>query len=187
MIYNTLTDIELVEACRNNDVKAFDALFYRYSGKLYRYAMKYVNDAVIAEETMLDTMLWVWEKRQELQLKGDFAPYIFSAMKHAVIKAVTKKVRYELMHEPENGHRSLLAPPADERVHHHELETVFEQKLASLSPQRKLIFMMSRYEHLTHDQIARKLNLSVFTVKNHMKASLKYFREHLKAYTESTY
>ena len=52
-------------------------------GKLYRYAMKYVNDAVIAEETMLDTMLWVWEKRQELQLKGDFAPYIFSAMKHA--------------------------------------------------------------------------------------------------------
>src|SRR5690606_36436990 len=104
-----------------------------------------------------------------------------------VIKAITKKARYELLHEPEEMGRSLAAPSADEQVRRHELEDVFEQKLALLSPQRKLIFIMSRYENLTHDQIARKLNLSVFTVKNHMKASLKHFREQLKAYTESTY
>ena len=187
MIYNSLTDLQLIEACRNDDVKAFDALFNRYSEKLYRYAMKYINDTVIAEETMLDIMVWVWEKRQELQLKGEFAPYIFSAIRHAVMKAVIKKARYELIHQPEESGQAVAIPAADERVHSLELQILFEQKLALLSPQRKLIFIMSRYENLTHGQIANKLNLSVFTVKNHMKASLKYFRKQLRAYTESSY
>jgi RNA polymerase sigma factor (sigma-70 family) len=80
-----------LQECRKENLNAYNTLFDRYSSKLFNYPLKYVKDEQVAEEAMMDLMLWVWEKRHKIRLQGDFSPYIFRAMKNVTIKAIRKK------------------------------------------------------------------------------------------------
>ncbi|HMG11045.1 MAG TPA: sigma factor, partial [Mucilaginibacter sp.] len=38
----------------------------------------------LAEELVMDLMLWVWNKRETLEVKGDLSSYLFRAIKNAI-------------------------------------------------------------------------------------------------------
>ncbi|ASZ11277.1 RNA polymerase sigma-70 factor [Chitinophaga pendula] len=182
-----LSDDMLLAACRQENVKAFDVLFDRYAARLYHYALKYIKDEAVAEETMMDLMCWVWEKRHQLNEDIRFAPYIFRAMKNAVIKVLTRKPYATLpLEEKFADEITTSAHAADQRLSDMELNEAYHEMLDGLSQQRRLVFELSRHNNLSHAEIAKETNLSLFTVKNHIKASLTHFRRHLKDHLDIT-
>jgi RNA polymerase sigma-70 factor (ECF subfamily) len=48
--------------------------------------------------------------------------------------------------------------------------------LSELTPRQKEIFLLSREEGLTHDEIAKRLGISSNTVKNHIVTTLNFLR-----------
>ncbi|WP_295125453.1 RNA polymerase sigma-70 factor [uncultured Chitinophaga sp.] len=179
-----LPDDLLLDECRKGNTKAFDVLFNRYSGKLYHYALKYTSDEARAEEAMMDLMLWVWEKREQLPADIQFASYLFRAMKNAVIKIVTRRQGRTIPLEHIEEQLTTGAYEAGSRVACNELNNAYQQQLDQLSSQRQKVFILSRHNNLSHAEIAKEMNLSPFTVKNHIKASLSHFRDHLKDYAD---
>ena len=57
-------DEKLLQGIKNNDKKAFDNLFRKYYPMLCAYAKRFVSIAD-AEEIVQDTMLWIYEHRDE--------------------------------------------------------------------------------------------------------------------------
>jgi RNA polymerase sigma-70 factor (family 1) len=178
------SDVLLLEECKNDNTRAFEVLFERYSGKLYHYALKYVKNEAQAEEAMMDLMFWLWDRRHQLPPDIQLSAYLFRAIKNAVIKIMTRQqdrtIPLDLAGDP-------YADNADNHIYHAELQEVYDEKLQELSLQRQRVFRLSRHENMTHAEIAREMNLSLFTVKNHIKASLSYFRDHLKDYMVSLF
>lgn len=183
MEYHLLSDRELLQECAQDCVQAFNVLFNRYSGKLYQYALTYVKDDCLAEEAMMDVLFWIWNKRHELTIEGEFRHYIFRAVKNATIKVLRKKALIAASTEELENDARYAGEQADQLIYHKELELQYESSLTRLSPQRRLVFAMSREEDLSHAEIARQLDLSVNTVKNHIKASLHHFREQIDQYS----
>ncbi|WP_449440293.1 sigma factor-like helix-turn-helix DNA-binding protein [Pedobacter steynii] len=72
---------------------------------------------------------------------------------------------------------SLTQDTTNEAVSYNELQKIYLDHLNQLSPQRKLVFEMSRHENLTYHQIATNLNLSVKTVESHVSAALHFLRK----------
>lgn len=178
------TDNFLLGECRKGNSRAFDELFERYSAKLLHYGLKYIDDGHQAEEAMLDVMLWLWQKCHQLPDDVQLAPYLFRAMKNAVVRTVTRQRRQTV---PLDGLGETLpagAYEADGRIRRQQLETAYLAELGQLSEQRQKAFRLSRQEQLSHGEIARQMNLSPFTVKNHIKACLTQFRERLKDYAD---
>ncbi|RBL89436.1 sigma-70 family RNA polymerase sigma factor [Chitinophaga flava] len=175
------SDVLLLEECRKDNTKAYDILFDRYSGKLYNYALKYIRDEVKAEEAMMDLMFWLWDKRHELAPDVQLAPYLFRAMKHAVIKVMT---RHQTQTVPLDFADDTATEDAGNRLRETELTALYHEKLSALSQQRQKVFRLSRHNNMSHAEIAKEMNLSLFTVKNHIKASLTYFRSELKDYID---
>jgi RNA polymerase sigma-70 factor (ECF subfamily) len=58
------------------------------------------------------------------------------------------------------------------------------QEIEKLPDQCKLVFKLSRYEELSQQEIADRLNISIKTVKNHIGKALKTLEENLR---ESAY
>jgi RNA polymerase sigma-70 factor (family 1) len=185
MEYLLFSDAKLLEECSKDNLTAFNTLFDRYFGKLYRYALSYVKDECFAEEEIMDLMMWIWEKRHTLDIKGDFKPYIFRAAKNATIKAIRKKAIATSPVEVIENNLSFTAKPADHGLLFDELELIYQRQLNLLSPQRKTVFSMSREQDLSHAEIAGNLNISVHTVKNHIKFSLNHFRKNIYQYTDT--
>ncbi|WP_379093885.1 sigma factor-like helix-turn-helix DNA-binding protein [Pedobacter sp. UC225_65] len=48
-----------------------------------------------------------------------------------------------------------------------------------MAPTKEDIYQLSRNEELSHDEIAKKLNISKNTVKNHMVEATKFIRNYV--------
>jgi RNA polymerase sigma factor (sigma-70 family) len=67
----------------------------------------------------------------------------------------------------------------EERSRAIEMDGLLRDALALLSPQRRLVYQLSRNHGLNHEEIARQLRLSRHTVKNHMVEALRFIRHYL--------
>jgi len=61
-----------------------------------------------------------------------------------------------------------------------EIQQVLMNAITKLPEKSRLPFMMSRFEELTYNEIADRLNISVKTVESHMGRALKLLRESLQ-------
>lgn len=52
--------------------------------------------------------------------------------------------------------------------------------LENLPEQQRIVFMMSRYDNLSHKDIAERLNISIRTVETHIGRALKSIEKSLK-------
>lgn len=184
--YKKLSDQILLKECAQNNLRAYDQLFERYFGVLYNFSLNYVRNTAVAEELVMDLMLTIWQKRHELQIEGEVGNYLFRAMKNVLFNFIRKKQLLTSAIELRPDQHPAESKSADHELQHKELQKVYQLKLKELSPQRRKIFQLSREEDMTYMQIAQDMNLSVNTIKTQMLASLKYFRENLKEYTDIT-
>ena len=69
---------------------------------------------------------------------------------------------------------------ADAKVLADEMEQLLKEAVEQLSPQRKIMFKMSREEGLSHEEIAQRLGLTLRTVKNTIQDSLNRIRDFLR-------
>jgi RNA polymerase sigma-70 factor (ECF subfamily) len=63
-----------------------------------------------------------------------------------------------------------------------ELASLIQEAVKSLPEQCRKIFLLSRDEELTYEEISQRLNISVNTIKTQIKIALAKLREWLKDY-----
>lgn len=186
MAFKELPDHILMNQCREGSEPAFNVLFRRHFDDLLQYASKQLNDRELAEELVMDLMLKLWQ-RTDLSEIQHLNQYLYRSVKNAIISHWRKKALSFVPLENMEPSAEPLSHSADYAIIDAEVQTLYQDKLAELSPQRRLVYTMSRELEMSHAEIAAETNLSVNTVKNHIKAALHYFRENLKAYTEATF
>lgn len=69
-----------------------------------------------------------------------------------------------------------------EAVMSNELRNSINDAIEMLPEQCRLVFTLSRYEGMKHQEIANELNISVKTVENQIGKALKHMRVQLKEY-----
>lgn len=178
-----LSDHLLLEQCRAGSEPAFNVLFRRYFNKLYQFSLKYVKDETIAESLVLDLLLQIWQKSEQIDNSAGIGPYLFTAMKNKVFNHIRKKY-LETVTLEEIPQKYQLVSSVAEGLEAGELALIYRSMVEQLSPQRKKVFEMSRDRDMSHKEIATELKLSVNTVENHISASIRILRQNLKNYTD---
>jgi RNA polymerase sigma-70 factor, ECF subfamily len=165
-----------------DEEKAFEGVFNFYYPRLYRYAFRYLKNDFWAEDLAMEVLGSVWEKKSFIRPET-FENYLFTAARNRLINQWQRKI---------DGLLSLDALPAEgvaaaayDPVISRELEVIYNDKLSKLPPQRRLVFLLHRDEHLSYKEIAGKLDISSRTVENHIAAALKQLRVALMQYLTS--
>ena len=76
-------DPQLSEIQRGG-LKAFEMLFRQYYAVLCAYGHKYV-DFHDAEEIVQDSLLWIWENRENLIIESSLSSYLFKMVHHKAL------------------------------------------------------------------------------------------------------
>jgi len=174
-------DYELLyETSIGNEV-AFSQLFEKHRGKLFNYLLRVTKSKEISEEIIMDVFMKIWMGKELLTDVKNFEAFLCVVAKNKSMdffrvaardERLQKMVGNRITQEQENQTENIVLEK--------EYKTILEQALLKLSPQRKQIFYLSREQGLTHDQIAKHLNLSRNTVRNTMAETLKHIRVFLK-------
>lgn len=161
--------------------ESFKCLFDNYKNRVYGYVLTITRSPYAAEEITQEIFIKLWLSRDILVGVENIDGYIFATARNKTLNYL-RKAAYDvrLLRElqeraaPETGNNNV-----EERAMSSEYDRLLQDALALLSPQRRLVYQLSRERGLNHEEIANHLQLSRNTVKNHMVEALRFIRHYL--------
>lgn len=157
---------------------SFRRLFDGYKNRLYGYVLAITHSTYIAEEITQEIFIKLWLCRDILGQVENLDGYIFTIARNKTLNHLRKaKFDEKLMKELQALAMS-AANNVEERAQIVEYDRLLRDALGRLSPQRRLVYQLSRDKGLNHEQIADELRLSRNTVKNHMVEALRFIRHY---------
>lgn len=167
-------------------LEAFRSLFDRYKNRLYGYVLAISHSKYTAEEITQEIFIKLWLCRDILHQVDNLDGYIFTIARNKTLNHLRKaahdrKLLSELQARavPENNN-------VEERTLIAEYDNLIRDALILLSPQRRLVYKLSRYQGLNQEEIADHLQLSRNTVKNHLVEALRFIRNYLGRHGSAT-
>lgn len=172
---NPYLEIEthFVEWTKGDD-RSFKIIFDYFYPKFFSLALKVTKCKEDAEELTMNTLMKTWQNRYHFEHIRQFDNYLFGILRQQIAGFLRKKSVKTTSIEGANMHD--LVTSNDTTISFKELQECYRNALTKLSPRQKEIFLMSREEYLSNKEISDSTGLSIHTINNHIKSSLKIIK-----------
>ena len=155
----------------------FKILFDLYFDDIRSYLYYRCGDTSVSTDLAQDTFMKIWEKQMDVQpekdtgllykIAGDL--FVSNYRRGRIWKYTPQEIQFE-----QQG-----TTPEDE-LQYKELQESYEKALMKLPENQRIVFLMSRTEELSYQEIATRLSLSVKAVEKRMSGALTRLRKELK-------
>ncbi len=181
--FTKFNDQELVVLLHERDQAAFTTIYNRYWPTLYVYARKILSSKDDAEDVVQEVLSDLWTKPPDVGLTNSLSAYLFSCVRYKALNLIDRqKVRADYIDSLQDfidkGEYT-----TDQYVRERELHALISQSIALLPPKMREIFELSRNKHLSHKEIAEKLNIADTTVKKQIYKAIRILRSKLTILT----
>lgn len=172
---------KLLRQVAEGNEQAFRELVFLYADLLGNYVYRLTRSRETAEEIVQDVFVKIWMSREVLAEIELFRNYIFVLSRNHTLNALRKLSREKVRRK---GYENFEITQHDETDKGSDLPGLIDEAIAQLPPQQRRAWQLSRKQGLSHQQIAREMNLSKETVKkyimyaNHSLST--YIKEKLK-------
>jgi RNA polymerase sigma-70 factor, ECF subfamily len=179
---------DLCEKIKLGDEKAFEYIFKSYYALLCTYAFDLIRNDEQAEDLVQEVLIKVWENRSKIDIKTSLKSYLYRSVYNQCLNLlkhirVVKKLENKYIEDTLLNVEFVLFTEETftlDDYFYEGLERDIEEAIQSLPEQCRIIFQMSRFENLSYEEIARKLDISVNTVKTQMRRALEKLRTNIK-------
>ena len=152
-------------------MKSVFDLFYQ---PLCSYAVRYVQSMPLAEEVVSDVMYKIWQNRHHSYRPDTFREYLITATRNTALNYLKQQHNQKTFSDKwsEDLRGELIEETPLDLLIAKETLTKFNSLIESLPEQCRKVFLMSRMDEMTYDEIASQMNISTNTVKYHIKTAL---------------
>ncbi|MDE6632196.1 MAG: RNA polymerase sigma-70 factor [Muribaculaceae bacterium] len=153
--------------------KEFDSFFRKLYLPLGMYALRILDDAQSAEDIVEDTFMKAWQLIEEEKEIDDFKAYMYRMVHNGCISFLrNKKETVGLEFVPEADEEAVDTSERDARIW---------KAIDELPEKCREVFLLSKRDGLSNEEIAEKMNISVKTVKNQMTKAFARLRDSLSS------
>jgi RNA polymerase sigma-70 factor (family 1) len=176
---------KLLDAVKAGDSAAFKEVYHQYRKKIYGYAYHFSRNGEEAEELTQDVFVRLWENRSKIDPQKNFDAFLYTLIRNNFLSTLRKKAR-EKAYSNENLKYEQSFNTIEDELNAKETKQIVYKAIESLSPQVKKIYLLSRNDHRTHEEISQLMGISKNTVNNHLKKSLGILRKYFSTYSPET-
>ncbi len=155
--------------------------------EMYLVARRYLTREE-ARDIVQDVFLKLAERMEDAEIRTSVRAYLYRSVIHSCLNYLKqKKVREEYALDfrirllEEESRRA--AGDDKDTLPAKELLLVVKKSVASLPEKSRRIFEMSRFDGLSHKEIAEEMEISVRTVETHIYRALKVLHRELQDFT----
>ena len=181
----------IIEQLKQGNEDAFKYIYKQHYVLLCRFANQMLADAALAEEIVDDVIFYLWEHRDDIEIEYSIRAYLMRAVRNRCLNELNSlRRREELLVSsfflPENMEFLDRVFVEDEHplgyLLEQELESELIRNIEELPLECPTVFKKNRFEPKKYEEIAIELNISVNTVKYHMKKALSCLQQRMEKY-----
>lgn len=177
------SDEELVKEIKADNMLAFDVMYKKYCRRVYKFGYSILKSSEESENLTQDVFLNLWENRHRIENNSSIKSYIFTITYNSAISIIRKRAKEFEFYEYLKTQQQINEQPVNIELEYNELKNKLDEIIERLPPRQREIYLLHRVEGLKYQAIAKRLNISVNTVENHMSYSLRSIREKLGNYS----
>ena len=129
-----------------------------------------------AEDIAQNIFLKLWTRPELWQDQETMTGYLYTVTRNEIFN-LFKHQKVEQEYEDKVLKAQLLGELCDENLYYKEVLMLIRMTLSQLPDRRRRVFEMSRFEGLSHKEIADKLQIPLRTVEDHIYKTLTELRK----------
>jgi RNA polymerase sigma-70 factor (ECF subfamily) len=161
------SDDALLGAIAAGDRDAMQVLYLRHSARVYRFVVRLVGDAVLAEDIVSDVFLALWRQADSFKAKSQVSTWILAIARYKALSALRSRSEEPL----DDDDAAAIADPAEDAeaiVDRQDRGMVLRRCLSQLSPIQREVLDLVYYHEKSINEVAHILAVPVGTVKTRM-------------------
>jgi len=179
-----LTDEDLMLAYAQGDVRAFDTLYTRHRGPLYRFVLRGLSQRALADECFQDIWSRVITARERYRPEAKFSTWLYQ-IAHNLLVDQYRRARPEVSVSEDEDGQVREFPDEEARQPERQLSEFEERRRVQLAlqelPEEQRIALQLRLEQeLPLEEIARITGVGRETVKSRLRYALDKLKSRLR-------
>ena len=164
----------LADSLHGGSPEALAEAYSRWGRLIYTIAVRSLESAADAEDVTQQVFLGAWTGRHTLRPTADALPrWLVGIARHRIADTIAQRYR---------GRRTLaaVAEQPDPVVAETAERLMLAHEVAALPEPRRTVLTLAYLHDCTHEEIARRLDLPLGTVKSHLARGLLQLRRRLE-------
>jgi RNA polymerase sigma-70 factor (ECF subfamily) len=181
------SDEELMLLYRDGEAGAFDALYARHKGGVYRYLLRQCRDAAAADELFQDVWMNLVRARSGYTVQAKFTTYLYHLAHNRLIDHYRKNGHAVMVSlDEEEGEAALEVPdgrerPADEALDSRRQAARLLELIAALPEVQREAFLLQQESGMSVEEIAQATGVNRETAKSRLRYAMAKLRQGLRA------
>ncbi len=163
---------DLIEACRDKNAKAQEALYEQFSPKMLGVCLRYLPDRNDAEDAMIAGMVKVFENLHRFEAKGSFEGWIRRICVNEALTLLRKKSKM-LWDEVEKADKEKFETDTEANLEAEELLKLVQNLPAGY----RTVFNLYAIEGYSHQEIAGALGITESTSKSQLNRARNFLKK----------
>jgi len=167
-------DAQLMLAYARGEMRAFETLYSRHRGALYRYLMRQAHDPEIANDLFQEVWSRVIVNRARYEPRAKFRTFLFTLAHNCFIDHCRRSKARPAGASIEDADAADLLPAEDEARPDRKLERAessarYRAALAALPPEQRDVYLLHEESDLSLEEIARVTGVGAETAKSRLR------------------
>jgi RNA polymerase sigma-70 factor (family 1) len=160
------------------ELSKIESVFREHYSFLCAVAFKVVEDEDVAKDIVQNFFLYCLDKISTLEVNVSFKSYAFRAVRNASLSYRKKSKKVDYNDDLLQQSSASLISSSEHELHEQETarDLVLWQIIGQMPEKRRHVFLLSNKDGLKYTEIAEQLDISVNTVKTHIKLSYEFLR-----------
>jgi len=178
----TPSDEALMLAYRDGDVAAFEILYRRYRGPMYRYLLRQCGSAAVAEELFQDVWMKLIQVRERYQVKASFSTFVYHMAHNRLIDHYRKHkgivpASYDESDNEGGNTQADSAPSVEAQTDRRRKLQDLLQAISALPEAQREAFLMREESGMSIEEIAEATGVNPETAKSRLRYALNKLRQ----------
>jgi RNA polymerase sigma-70 factor (ECF subfamily) len=176
----TASDKELIKDCLKGDEKAFKKIFEKYWGDLYIIAYRRLPFEEEIKDILQEVFISLWRNIHKISVDDNLGGYLYTSLRNKIFNYYEKnKVRMKITlsqsFNPVQSEADVYSS-----INSKEIREIIRLAVAEMPAKMQQIYLLSKEEQLTNQEIAALLALAPQTIKNQIHQALSRVRQKIR-------
>jgi RNA polymerase sigma-70 factor (ECF subfamily) len=152
-------------------VQQYNECVREFADRLYRFALKNVNDSDLAQDFVQDAFERLWVRVDTVDYQ-----HVKSYLFRTIVNLQIDRSRRQKL---QNQHLSGLSDAIEQPRVAHDVQKLIDEGVAQLTEIQRMVLTLRDYEGYTYQEIAEMTNISVDQVKVYIFRARRFLKQYI--------